>query len=198
MRKIMLTVLAGTALTLVACGSDKSATSDPYAAPPPAATTTTPSTATTVAVKTATTPLGQILVSPTGRTLYAFTKDVNAQSSCTGACAATWPPVLVTGDVTVDGNLSGSLFSVIDPTRRHQATRGRQVAAVHLLGRWRSWRHQRPRLWRLLVRRRNPGQSRQGLIVVVGHRSEGPAGRSALRARRRFAPPRTGRRRAIR
>jgi predicted lipoprotein with Yx(FWY)xxD motif len=114
MRKSMLTVLAGTALTLAACGSDKSATSDPYAAPPPVATTTTPSTPTTVAVKTASTPLGQILVSPTGRTLYAFTKDVNAKSSCTGACAATWPPVLVTGNVTVDGNLAGSLFSVID------------------------------------------------------------------------------------
>jgi predicted lipoprotein with Yx(FWY)xxD motif len=124
MRKILLTVLAGSALTLVACGSNKSAASDPYAAPPPAATTTTPSTATTIAVKTATTPLGQILVSPTGRTLYAFTKDTNAMSSCTAACAATWPPVLVTGDVTVDGNLSGSLFSVIsrpDGTKQLEA-----------------------------------------------------------------------------
>ncbi|MGZ4700001.1 MAG: hypothetical protein ACXV98_02220 [Ilumatobacteraceae bacterium] len=124
MRKILLTVLAGSALTLAACGSDKAATSDPYASPPPAATTTTPSTATTIAVKTATTPLGQILVSPGGRTLYAFTKDSNAMSSCTGACAATWPPVLVTGDVKVDGNLSGNLFSVItrsDGTKQLEA-----------------------------------------------------------------------------
>lgn len=114
MRKILLTVLAGSALTLVACGSSKSAASDPYASPPPAATTTTPSTATTIAVKTATTPLGQILVSPTGSTLYAFIKDVNAKSSCTGACATTWPPVLVSGDVKVDGTLSGNLFTVVD------------------------------------------------------------------------------------
>ena len=120
MRKILLTVLAGSALTLVACGSSKSAASDPYASPPPAATTTTPSPATTIAVKTATTPLGQILVDPSGRTLYAFTKDSKAMSSC----AAAWPPVLVTGDVKVDGNLSGSLFSVItraDGTKQLEA-----------------------------------------------------------------------------
>ncbi len=124
MRKILLTILAGSALTLVVCGSDKSAASDPYAAPPQAASTTTPSPATTVAVKTATTPLGQILVNPTGRTLYAFTKDTSAMSSCTGACADTWPPVLVTGDVKVDGNLSGSLLSVIsrpDGTKQLEA-----------------------------------------------------------------------------
>ncbi len=124
MRKILLTVLAGSALTLVACGSNKSAASDPYTAPPPAATTTTPSTSATIAVKTATTPLGQILVNPSGRTLYTFTKDSNSTSSCTGACAATWPPVLVTGDLKVDGNLSGSLFSVItrpDGTKQLEA-----------------------------------------------------------------------------
>jgi predicted lipoprotein with Yx(FWY)xxD motif len=123
MRKILLTVFAGSALTLVACGSTKSTASDPYAAPP-AATTTIPSPATTVAVKTATTPLGQILVNPSGRTLYAFTKDTNAMSSCTGGCAATWPPALVTGDVKVDGNLSGGLFSVItrpDGTKQLEA-----------------------------------------------------------------------------
>jgi predicted lipoprotein with Yx(FWY)xxD motif len=113
MRKIMLTVLTGTALTLAACGSDTSSTSDPYAAPT-AAPTTIPSSAPTVAVKSGTTSLGQILVNPAGRTLYAFTQDTKAKSSCTDACAAAWPPVLVTGDVVVDKGLSGTLFTVID------------------------------------------------------------------------------------
>ena len=45
-------------------------------------------------------------------------------SSCTGACANTWPPALVTGAVKVDGNLSGGLFSVItrpDGTKQLEA-----------------------------------------------------------------------------
>lgn len=110
MRHLMLTVLAGTALTLAACGSDSSSTADPYNPP----TTVAPAPTTTVAVKTAKSTLGDILVDPSGRTLYAFTKDVNATSSCTDACAATWPPELVTGDIAVDNGLSAKLFTAID------------------------------------------------------------------------------------
>jgi predicted lipoprotein with Yx(FWY)xxD motif len=39
--------------------------------------------------------LGKILVSSTGRTLYHFTSDTRSKVKCTGACAAQWPPLLV-------------------------------------------------------------------------------------------------------
>jgi predicted lipoprotein with Yx(FWY)xxD motif len=113
MRKIMLTVLAGTALTLAACGSDNKSTADPYN-PPATVAGTTPAPSTTLAVKTSNSLLGQILVDPSGRTLYAFTQDVDSKSSCTGACAATWPPELVKGDIAVDNGLSAKLFSAVD------------------------------------------------------------------------------------
>ena len=37
--------------------------------------------------------LGQILVDSQGRTLYLFEKDKGTTSSCTGGCAAAWPPL---------------------------------------------------------------------------------------------------------
>ena len=40
------------------------------------------------------TKLGLILVGPTGRTLYLFTKDRDGRSACSGACARFWPPLL--------------------------------------------------------------------------------------------------------
>ena len=105
MRHIILTLLAGTTLTLAACSTDSSTSSNG---------TATPSPVSTVAVKAATNPLGNILVSPAGLTLYAFTKDVDAKSSCTGSCAATWPPVIVNGDLAVDSGLTSALFKVVD------------------------------------------------------------------------------------
>lgn len=39
--------------------------------------------------------LGVILVSANGFTLYRYTPDKNGHPTCTGACAAVWPPVLL-------------------------------------------------------------------------------------------------------
>jgi predicted lipoprotein with Yx(FWY)xxD motif len=44
-------------------------------------------------LKLASSKLGQILVDGKGRTLYLFEADKNGQSACSGACAATWPPL---------------------------------------------------------------------------------------------------------
>jgi predicted lipoprotein with Yx(FWY)xxD motif len=41
--------------------------------------------------------LGKILVDGRGRTLYLFAKDANGRSTCTGACAAGWPPLIANG-----------------------------------------------------------------------------------------------------
>ena len=40
------------------------------------------------------TPLGSVLADARGRTLYLFAKDKHGRSSCYGACAAYWPPLL--------------------------------------------------------------------------------------------------------
>jgi predicted lipoprotein with Yx(FWY)xxD motif len=43
------------------------------------------------------TKLGRILVEGRGHTLYLFGKDKRGMSSCNGACAVDWPPLIVSG-----------------------------------------------------------------------------------------------------
>src|SRR5687767_22470 len=43
---------------------------------------------------------GEILVGPTGRTLYLFERDQGTTTGCTGACATNWP-ALVASEPTV-------------------------------------------------------------------------------------------------
>jgi predicted lipoprotein with Yx(FWY)xxD motif len=38
--------------------------------------------------------LGKVLVDSRGRTLYLFKKDTGSKSTCTGACASGWPPLV--------------------------------------------------------------------------------------------------------
>jgi predicted lipoprotein with Yx(FWY)xxD motif len=59
--------------------------------------------------------LGNILVDSQGRTLYLFQKDSGTTSSCTGACAAAWPPLRVNGQPTVG---SGANDSMVGTTTR--------------------------------------------------------------------------------
>ena len=74
------------ALTLAACGSNNS-------------TATASKTPPTADGKPATFgvggngSLGKILVDTKGNTLYLFEKDRGTKSACTGACAASWPPL---------------------------------------------------------------------------------------------------------
>ena len=55
--------------------------------------------------------LGKILVDSQGRTLYLFTRDSGTTSSCSGACAVNWPPLLVTGKPTVGIGAKPSIVS---------------------------------------------------------------------------------------
>jgi predicted lipoprotein with Yx(FWY)xxD motif len=48
-------------------------------------------------VKVRSTKLGKIVVDGPARTLYLFEKDKNGKSSCSGACAKAWPPLLTKG-----------------------------------------------------------------------------------------------------
>jgi predicted lipoprotein with Yx(FWY)xxD motif len=66
------------------------------------------------------TKLGPILVNSKGRTLYAFQKDKNGKSSCSGSCAMFWPPLLSHGKPTAG---SGAKASLLGTTRRSNGSR---------------------------------------------------------------------------
>lgn len=65
---------------------------------------------------------GRILFDGDGRALYTFTSDPRAQSVCTDACAAAWPPYVVEGNLRAGRSSDQSLLSTI---RRSDG--GRQV-----------------------------------------------------------------------
>jgi predicted lipoprotein with Yx(FWY)xxD motif len=73
MKRLLMIVLV---VALTACGGSKSSSG-------------------TADVKVAASKLGKIVVDRSGRTLYLFTADKGAESTCSGACAATWPPYKV-------------------------------------------------------------------------------------------------------
>jgi predicted lipoprotein with Yx(FWY)xxD motif len=61
------------------------------------------------------TSLGRILVDGRGHTLYLFEKDKRGASSCTGACATAWPPLIASGKPHVT---SGAKASWLGRTKR--------------------------------------------------------------------------------
>jgi len=63
--------------------------------------------------------LGMVLVDSNGLTLYDFHKDKGTTSSCYGACAEGWPPLLTEGEPTV-GN--GASASKLGTTERKDGT----------------------------------------------------------------------------
>jgi predicted lipoprotein with Yx(FWY)xxD motif len=54
--------------------------------------------------------LGRILVDRKGITLYDFVKDKRGRSSCYGACAAFWPPLITKGKPHAGTGVRGSLL----------------------------------------------------------------------------------------
>ncbi len=121
---------------LAACGSTSStatssttssyATGSPTTTPDtsatgPTATTgkyySTPTTSTgntgATTIKTATATIAgkaeTILTNAQGMTLYYFTPDTKTTSACTGGCAGNWPPLLITGSITLTSTAPGTL-----------------------------------------------------------------------------------------
>lgn len=88
-------------LAVAACGgSTPSASNTPSA---PAAATATVSVAMNAK-------LGQILVDGNGRTLYLFEADKGSSSTCYGACATYWPPLLTGGSPAAGTGVNASLL----------------------------------------------------------------------------------------
>jgi predicted lipoprotein with Yx(FWY)xxD motif len=56
---------------------------------------------------------GKALVGSSGRAIYLFEADKNGTSACTGACAAAWPPVTVTGTPQAGSGVNKALFGTI-------------------------------------------------------------------------------------
>ena len=113
------------ALVLAGCGGDDPAplsepatTVSTVASEPVAPPTTTPPVTVRptvdAAVKISQTALGDVLSDPNGMTLYAFTNDVNASSTCSGTCAEAWPPVLVDPDFIVSPGLDSGIFATTE------------------------------------------------------------------------------------
>jgi predicted lipoprotein with Yx(FWY)xxD motif len=61
-------------------------------------------------VALANSPLGHILVDSKGITLYDFVKDKGGVSSCYGACAALWPPLITKGKPHAGSGVRASLL----------------------------------------------------------------------------------------
>ena len=64
-------------------------------------------------ITTATASGGTILTDGSGRAVYLWAKDSGGMSSCTGACAGTWPPVTPSGTVTASGSAKSSDLGTI-------------------------------------------------------------------------------------
>jgi predicted lipoprotein with Yx(FWY)xxD motif len=113
--KSLIGLLAIAAVGVAACGS--SGSNDASNAPGPAAATATApapaSPGSTVAVKVADKAGAKILVGADGKTLYGFTNDIDAKSTCYSACAEAWPPVIVDAQWTVGPGLDTGVFSTV-------------------------------------------------------------------------------------
>jgi len=62
------------------------------------------------ALKTRHGKIGTFLVDGHGRTLYLFQKDKTKRSTCSGACATDWPPLLTSGKAKASGAVRKALL----------------------------------------------------------------------------------------
>jgi predicted lipoprotein with Yx(FWY)xxD motif len=63
--------------------------------------------------------LGTIIVDSKGLTLYDFHKDKGGKSSCYGACAGAWPPLMTEGEPKAE---AGAMSSKLGTTKRNDGT----------------------------------------------------------------------------
>ena len=111
-------LLLGTSLIAAACSSGASPAPTTTPAASPAAASGAPG-ASSAAAGTAVTSvsnasLGDYLAGDNGLTLYVLTTDTAGTSTCTGTCAATWPPFTVgAGETpTAGAGVTGALGTI--------------------------------------------------------------------------------------
>ena len=107
----------GTAAPSVAPASEPPLASEPPAASAPASEAPASAAAGgAVTVMVAESDFGPILVDAEGKTLYMFKPDTAGESTCYEDCEANWPPLVVTGDVTVGEGLDAATFTTVART----------------------------------------------------------------------------------
>ena len=109
---VFIVVAATLAVVLIAagCGGSSSGSAysvDPYGSAAMASASSAPGAA---KVGIASSRLGRIVVDSKGRTLYAFARDKNGRSACSGTCATYWPPLLTSGKVRAGHGAKASLL----------------------------------------------------------------------------------------
>jgi len=119
---------AGVALAASACSSSATSSNGSATAPPPSssapAQASSPSAAAsasasgggsaeTVDLKSISGIPGMALVDEDGKTLYLWEADKSGTSTCSGACAAAWPPVTTSGAPLAGGGVDKSLLSTV-------------------------------------------------------------------------------------
>jgi predicted lipoprotein with Yx(FWY)xxD motif len=114
MRKLLLPLIPVAVLVIAGCGAS--------AGQPASSATASAKHAT---VKTRHGKLGTFLVDGSGRTLYRFMHDTSAKSTCTGACAANWPPLTSREKPEAEGKAKASLLS------RHKRAGGAKQVTYH-------------------------------------------------------------------
>jgi predicted lipoprotein with Yx(FWY)xxD motif len=100
--------VAVTALIVAGCGGGSSSSSGS------GGSTSTASTAGGAAsVGTAKTSLGTVVVDGSGHTLYLFAKDTGPKSTCSGSCAAAWPPFTAAAKPATSGGVPASGLTLV-------------------------------------------------------------------------------------
>jgi predicted lipoprotein with Yx(FWY)xxD motif len=109
---VSIAIAAPLAAVLIAAGCGTSASGSAYSTGPygSAAVASARSTTGGTMVGVASSRLGRIVVDSKGRTLYAFAKDKNGRSACSGSCATYWPPLLTRGKVRAGHGVKASLL----------------------------------------------------------------------------------------
>ncbi len=103
-------MIAALGLILAACSSGGASTA------PSSAPSSEPSAAAPAAIMLAESPLGSIIVDASGKSLYLYTPDSAGDPTCYDDCAATWPPLLVTGDAVAGAGLDATKITTVDRT----------------------------------------------------------------------------------
>ncbi len=112
--------IVATALIATACSSSTSHTTSPAGASSGAGPA---SPASSLTVKTESGPLGRYLADSSGRALYLFASDTGSKSTCAGACAAAWPPLIDKGSASAaDGASAGDIATITRPDGAKQVT----------------------------------------------------------------------------
>jgi predicted lipoprotein with Yx(FWY)xxD motif len=116
---------AGVALAASACTSSSGTTSNQATAPPPsssapaqasspaAAASESSGSAETVDLKSISGIPGMALVDEEGKALYLWEADKDGKSTCTGPCAAAWPPVTTSGPPQAGSGIDKSLLGTV-------------------------------------------------------------------------------------